>query len=369
MKIAILGSAPSSLHLAPFGDPSWEIWGCSPGVYPKARRVNAWFELHRWEPGVAGIPESQKPWFSPEYVQWMGNLQCPVWMQEPVPEIPRSVALPTKHLVEKFGNYFFTSSIAFMIACAIEDILDRREKDKALGKDKAQDVIGLWGVDMAATEEYGYQRAGCQHFLLLAAEVGIEIFVPPESDLLCPMPLYGISESSHFMIKNTARLRELEGRRNEATAAVQHAQTSVAFLNGAIDDVKYQLQTWGETRDGMSVHTDILAQSPRLRERIEGEIIEEHMKPPAVHTTQGNLEAGGAMKEITAGPWVQATERQGNVIGQMLDQSKAAAELGKENRGFRGKKAQALLKQVIADERAQKREAWPSTQARRKKKG
>lgn len=310
MKIAILGSAPSSLHLAPFGDPSWEIWGCSPGVYPKARRVNAWFELHRWEPGVAGIPESQKPWFSPEYVQWMANLKCPVWMQEPVPEIPQSVALPVQHLTEQFGNYFFTSSIAFMIACAIEDILGRRAQTAADGKDREHDAIGLWGVDMAATEEYGYQRAGCQHFLLLAAEMGIEIVVPPESDLLCPMPLYGISESSHFMIKQTARLRELEGRRDQALQAVKHAETSVAFLNGAIDDVRYQMQTWGDTRFGISVNESILAQSPRLRARIEGEIIERHMQPPAEQTTQGNLEAvSHKVDTLTAKPRTKAPKK------------------------------------------------------------
>jgi hypothetical protein len=37
-KIAVMGSAPSSVALAPFGDPSWEIWGCSPGLYYQAKR-------------------------------------------------------------------------------------------------------------------------------------------------------------------------------------------------------------------------------------------------------------------------------------------------------------------------------------------
>ena len=88
MKIAILGSAPSSLSLAPFGDETWKIWGCSPGVYPFCPRADAWFELHRWEPGVVGKPETQKPWFSPEYVLWMAQREpnrCPVWMAEPTP--------------------------------------------------------------------------------------------------------------------------------------------------------------------------------------------------------------------------------------------------------------------------------------------
>lgn len=279
MKIAILGSAPSSLGLAPIGDPSFKIWGCSPGVYSAARRCDAWFELHRWEPGRIGIAESQKQWFSPEYVAWMAQRdprECPVWMFEPVPEIPASRALPIDDLVGKYGSYFFTSSISIMIACAIEDILEAREKIKAAAttalaggaKNFAApppDEIALFGVDMSATEEYGYQRAGCQHFLLIAADLGIRVTVPPESDLLRPMPIYGIVEHSHWHIKNTARMRELTQRLAAAEATELNARNTAHFLRGAIDDLKYQMETWGEDRTGQGVHPTLLAQMPSVR--------------------------------------------------------------------------------------------------------
>src|SRR5689334_9913501 len=80
-KIAILGSAPSSVQLAPFADPSYEIWGCSPGAWPHAKRASAWFELHRREPN--------KPWFSTEYIIFMSRLPL-VWVSEPWPELPNS---------------------------------------------------------------------------------------------------------------------------------------------------------------------------------------------------------------------------------------------------------------------------------------
>ena len=32
LKIALVGTAPSSRMLAPYNDPSWKIWGCSPGA-------------------------------------------------------------------------------------------------------------------------------------------------------------------------------------------------------------------------------------------------------------------------------------------------------------------------------------------------
>lgn len=264
MKIAILGSAPSSLGLAPFGDPAFKIWGCSPGVYPVAPRVDAWFELHRWEPGVVGKPATQKPWFSPEYVQWMARLPCNVWMKEAVPEIPKSAPLPIEDLKAKYGTYFWTSSISIMLACAIDDILEERK----VRTEPAEDMISLYGVDMSANEEYGYQRAGCQYFLTLANQLGIGIWVPPESDLLRPMPVYGLCESEWWHIKGTARRRELENRLANATAVYENAKNEMHFLRGCLDDTKYHLDTWAETRDGAGTDAEILAQSPELQAMI-----------------------------------------------------------------------------------------------------
>ena len=79
MKVALMGSAPSSVQLGPFRDKSykefiggkpnlypqapfldqtWQIWGCSPGAFGIVPRSDRWFELHRWEPGA-------QTWFSP----------------------------------------------------------------------------------------------------------------------------------------------------------------------------------------------------------------------------------------------------------------------------------------------------------------
>ena len=234
MKIAICGSAPSSVGLAPYGNPEWKIWGCSPGLYSVAPRTDAWFELHRWEPGIIGKPETQKPWFSPEYCAWMAR-QPLVWMYEPVPEIPNSRALPVSDLVLKYGSFFFTSSIAWMFALAIEEIKKRKDDENE---------IGLWGVDMSASEEYGYQRAGCQFFVQLAIQLGIKITIPSESDLMQPATLYGISESDPKFIKLLSRKRELQTRLTAAEQNMQNAQNEAYFLRGAISDLEYHIGTW-----------------------------------------------------------------------------------------------------------------------------
>lgn len=263
MKVAILGSAPSTMGLAPFGDLSWQIWGCSPGLYPNAPRVDAWFEMHRWEPPVIGKPAQQVPWFSPEYVAWMAQ-QKKVWMYQAVPEIPNSDAYPAALMVNKFGNYFMTSSIAWMMAMAIDQILKEREQATPENPhDASQDAIGLFGVDMAANEEYGYQRAGCQYFVMIARNLGIQVVVPPESDVLRPMPLYAIDESSHFVIKHTARMKELQARKANHEQQVAFHTSQVHALAGAIDDMLYHLNTW-HGNDPVGTHVEIWARSPYL---------------------------------------------------------------------------------------------------------
>lgn len=244
MKIAILGSAPSSVRLAPYGDASWEIWGCSPGVYAVAPRVEVWFELHRWEPPVLGRADMQKPWFSPEYCAWMAQ-RPKVYMADKVPEIQGSIRLPQEELLRKYGSYFFTSSIAWMLAMAIESILAHRESNKnSPQQSNEKDHIGLWGVDMAANEEYADQRPGCQFFIQIAHQLGIEVTIPQESDLMAPPMLYGVGETSHMMIKLTARRGELEGRLNHCRASIANLSKEEAFLMGALDDLAYMQKTW-----------------------------------------------------------------------------------------------------------------------------
>lgn len=236
MKIALIGSAPSSVRIAPYGSKEWTIWGCSPGVYGVAPKTDMWFELHRWEPG--------QTWFSPEYVAFLKKYPGPVIMSEQIGEVENCTLLPVKELVDKYSPYFFTSSLAWMFAMAIDLIEeDWRIADRE-GKERAKSAIGLWGVDMSATEEYGYQRAGCQFFALLAKAKGIEVGVPPESDVLRPPALYGVCETSHPWIKMTARRRELDGRIADANQKLAQATQEIQFLSGCKDDMDWQQNTW-----------------------------------------------------------------------------------------------------------------------------
>ena len=230
-KIAIIGSAPSSVRLAPFHDESWAIWGCSPGAYGHCSRADVWFEIHRWEPPAIGKPfdAANVPWFSPEYAQFLRQFPGPVITSANIDSMPNCMVYPFQEMLDKHGPYFFTSSVAWMLALAIE------MKPKA---------IGLWGIDMSANSEYAFQRPGCQHFIGLAMSLGIEVILPPESDLMRPTTLYGISEYSPKHIKLLARKRELESRLNAAQNTINSASQEVTFLRGAIDNLEYIFTTW-----------------------------------------------------------------------------------------------------------------------------
>ena len=224
LKIALIGSAPSSIRGAPYGDPEWQIWGCSPGAYgviPKGRS-NVWWELHRYEPGQV--------WFSPEYCGFLKD-HPKVIVAQKTPHIPNGETMPVDELVKKYSPYFFTSSVAWMMCAAIE-----------MGATK----IGMWGIDMAATEEYEAQRSGLHYFALIAAQRGIEVGVPPESDLFRPRFLYGVDEVTHSHIKLRARRHELQSRKADVMNRLAAAQQESAFLDGAMDDLTYMSLTWAD---------------------------------------------------------------------------------------------------------------------------
>lgn len=289
MKIAVLGSAPSSLLKAPLGDPEWAIWACSPGAYPHLNRVDEFWEVHRWEPGVIGKAATQKPWFTPEYVEWLKRQPC-VWVADPAAlrDLPNGRELPWRQLVEKYGHYCWTSSIAYMSAMAIEKILAARGARTTLGE---RDVIGIWGVDMAANEElYSGQRWACQWFLQVMVGLGIEIYLPPESDLAVPPPMYGVAEVNHRAIKWLERRRELEARLAQANAQMHAMQGQSQFLQGALDDLDYMQKMW--LHEGDSLGFDF-AKFPELAAKMNAPL-----KPEAPPATLAEVGPRAVLPEV-----------------------------------------------------------------------
>lgn len=253
MRVALVGSAPSSVRNAPYSDPSWKIIGCSPGVYGVAARVDEWAEFHVWEPG--------QPWFSPEYVQWLTALPArgvKLWMGAPNPHgdgygsppIPGALVPPWKEWLARHDpNRWFCSSSLFWMMCRAIDLIEDEAKAQGRPVNASMDKIALFGVDMAAGEEYEMQRSGCHFIAYVAARLGIEVGAPMESDLFTPRFAYGFDEWTHSFRKWRARRAELDQRRQSAEAAAKQYGDAVHFLKGAIEDVDYMHNTWADKSD------------------------------------------------------------------------------------------------------------------------
>ncbi len=223
LKIAIIGTAPSSRSLAPFGDPTWKIWACSAGNQTGIPRVDCWFEIHSnllW-------PEHEQ--FGKPYIEWLNKQTFPIYMQDNS-LVPKALSLPKDELVAEFGRYFFTSSFSWMMAFAIKS---------------GANEIGLWGVDMASRDEYILQRSGGHYFIQEAKRRGIKVTLPPESDLLQPPPLYGFDDSTRFLRKIMVRKKELQDRLTGMRQQRDQLIPSITYIEGALEDIDYIVSIWG----------------------------------------------------------------------------------------------------------------------------
>jgi hypothetical protein len=165
-KIALIGSAPT-VDLAPWYDPSWEIWAHAT-VHPYCKRVDRYFDLHPWE------------WIStkpvPGYLKWLADNQTPIYMQRKFSKVPASLRFPRERLEAEYPRYF-TSHVAWMIALALAEGVSH---------------LGFYGIHYALDEEHKKQRAGCEFWMGIAVGRGVQIVNPPGSPLLRePSWLYG----------------------------------------------------------------------------------------------------------------------------------------------------------------------------------
>jgi hypothetical protein len=220
MKIALLGSATPSKWLAPFNDKSWEVWACSPANCDLPRS-DVFFEIH-------GIETTLKKQEYADFVGWCKK-HPKIYMQEVRPEFPGSIAYPKDEMVKEFGPYFWKSSVDYMMALAIS---------------MKPEVIGLWGIEMTASDEYAHQRPGCQHYIHEAQQRGIKIVAPPESDILHPAPMYGYRETSPGWWRMNARWCELAGKQQAIEAEIAKLQEAKSRIEGAMEDANYVCNTF-----------------------------------------------------------------------------------------------------------------------------
>lgn len=181
-KVAIVGTSHSWM-MAPFDDPSFEIWGVNNGfLNTGGKRCTRWFDVHcienrngkwfrRWVPDFRGRTVN-------DYIEDLKKVPCLVYMAQKWPEIPNSVRFPIEEVVARFGKYI-TNSISMQMAFALH-----------LGFGE----IHLYGVDMSAGTEWEYQRPNAEYFIGMAVGMGVKVYIPGESDLVKTLFMYAYEE-------------------------------------------------------------------------------------------------------------------------------------------------------------------------------
>ena len=209
MKIAVVGSAAHCVK-APFDDESWEIWGCNNGELPRWAR---WFDLHD-DATIDSHPGHRQRLYENAKTK-------PVYMQEAYAG-EAVLRYPIEAMTRKYGTWFFSSSISYMLAAAIEE---------------GATEIAVYGVDLAADGEYQHQRPGCRFFIQYALLKGIKVTGPAEAEVFVPGKLYGFQKQHHMASKLDARAGELRGRQQELVSRKDQLTLILASLKGAKDIV------------------------------------------------------------------------------------------------------------------------------------
>ena len=164
MKIAIVAGAPSCVD-APFHSPDWKVWATGPAMCDTFPIIHRYFEVHpAWYPHIS----------KPHFERFLQTTQAEIWAHDTSVH-PHSIQYPIGAIKSRFGTEFLSSSVAWMMALAIQE---------------GADVIGLWGVDLVTALEYRKQRPGVKHFMSLAQELGITVTAPPDCPLLMDLPAY-----------------------------------------------------------------------------------------------------------------------------------------------------------------------------------
>lgn len=224
-NIAIVGTAPAHRLQAPFNDPAWEVWACGPANMDLPR-WDKWFEVHDLDYTKA------HPDKSAAYLAWLLANQGPkivAMHQQPAYGTDKCAAYPRAEVLAEFPEDLMTSSIAWMLALAI------MQKPKA---------IGVWGVDMAQTDEYAYQRPACKVLMWEAGRRGIDVVLPTGCDLLLPSRVYGRTPNP-LAVKVAQDQAEYRARLARAEQQLAQAQQEVTALRAVLQYADYIKATFG----------------------------------------------------------------------------------------------------------------------------
>ncbi len=198
-KVAVIGFASNTLHLVPWFDPSFELWGMNQGHMNFRRRADRWFEMH--------LPEATADVRDPDYLKFLEDIPIPVYMTSEREGIPNSITYPIEKAIQYLGMDYFMSSPAYMLILAAMEGFEE---------------IHLYGINLAIGDEYFYEKPNCEFIIGFLRAKGIKVYVPQASSLLKQHKRYGYHVDARpnqsFKVLLGARIQEYKSRAEKAQA-------------------------------------------------------------------------------------------------------------------------------------------------------
>jgi hypothetical protein len=211
-KLAIVGSGPETRELAPFNDPSVDIWVFNEAANSAwCKRWDACFQMH--EPDIYQGHNTKDA----HHWEWLQQKHGkPVYMQEVDPLIPDSVRYPLEDAKALAGVQMFPTTFAYMAAFAIM---------------QGYEQIGFWGVELSASE-YQYQANGYLFwFGFLRGRLGaenVDSAVLHVGKNIFEVPLYGYEGNYAFGVEYFAeRVRLLDNQWNAANKSAMNIRKAI----------------------------------------------------------------------------------------------------------------------------------------------
>ncbi len=219
-KVALVGFASNTLHLVPWFNPEFEIWGMNQGHPNFQRRADRWYEMH--------MPEATADVRDPQYLEFLQKCPIPTYMIRTYDEYPNSVRFPIEEAIRYAGRDYFTSTPAFMMAIA--------------GLEGFQE-IHLYGINLSIGEEWFYEKACAEWWIGKLEGEGRKVYVPSASSLCKQFRRYGYSidarPAASLKVLLQARVNEYRGRAegfqanlNTVLGAMREAESLMQIAEG-----------------------------------------------------------------------------------------------------------------------------------------
>jgi hypothetical protein len=218
-KIAIIGTASTSVHLANDLDDSWQIWTCN-GAYDQVKRQDKHFELH-------DIAYLRSIGIIEEYLEWFKKQGSKIVLQKKYDEFPDCDSYPLQGVLDTFKHSYFNNTIAYMIAYAMYNNPDLER-------------LAIFGVDMAGDGEYGHQRPCCEFWLGYALSKGIILDIPDNCPLIKSTHLYGFESPPAYVLSVKNRAEELTKILKAKDDARVKADREYYYFKGANEIIEKQ---------------------------------------------------------------------------------------------------------------------------------